>query len=84
MAANPRYANGHRRRELRKRLLAQGSRCTWHECRWPNDWLGTELAKQLDVHDDRFPVVDEIHHVSRGGDPLARDNTRLLHRQPMV
>lgn len=80
MSTNPRYANGHRRRELRTRLLAAGAHCSWPPCPWPGDWLGTAMARDLTTEDPRFPVVDEIRHVSRGGDPLARDNTRLLHR----
>ncbi|MFC7430995.1 MULTISPECIES: hypothetical protein [unclassified Agrococcus] len=80
MATNPRYANGHRRRNLRRDLLARGTHCAWHQCPWPEDWLGTAMANELDPDDNRFPVVDEIVHVSWGGDPLSKTNTRLLHR----
>lgn len=76
MAGNPRYANGHRRRELRKSLLAVGGTCPWPGCPWP----GQEFDRALHHLDDRAPVVDEIVPISRGGSPLTRENTRLLHR----
>lgn len=87
MATNPRNANGHRRRELRKRKLAAGGYCTWPGCPWPTEHLGLALVNQLKAehgatahHHPHYPEVDEIHHTSRGGDPLSHENTRLLHR----
>ena len=72
MATNPRYANGHRRRTLRARLLA-----TPHpicaEC-------GEPIDKTLHHLDPGAPEVDEIIPISRGGSPLKRSNLRLLHR----
>jgi len=76
VARNPRYANGHRRRQRRATLLAQGGTCTWPGCPWP----GEEFDRTLHHLDDRAPVVDEIIPISRGGSPTSRDNTRLLHR----
>jgi hypothetical protein len=80
LTINARYANGHRRRELRKRLLAAGAYCAWPACPWPTDWLNAQTTLARHHHDDKFPEVDEIQHASRGGDPLSRENTRLLHR----
>jgi len=76
VATNPRYANGHRRRRLRARLLAQGGYCPWPGCPWPDE----PFDRTLHYLDDRAPEVDEVVPVSKGGDPLARANTRLLHR----
>ena len=76
MATNPRYANGHRRRELRKRLLASEHECTWEHCPWP----GEPFDKTLHKDDPKAPEVDEIVPISKGGSPFARSNVRLLHR----
>lgn len=75
---NPRSANGHRRRELRRRHLASAASrtCAWEHCRWPDE----PFDPSLHHHDDRAPEVDEIIPVSLGGDPLSWSNTRLLHR----
>ena len=73
MASNPRNANGHRRRQLRARVLAAESEC---------GICGLPVDKTLHFLDPMAPEVDEIIPVSRGGDPLARANTRLAHRQP--
>lgn len=75
--ANPRNTNGHRRRELRKRVIATETYCAWEHCEWPDE----PVNKQLHYLDPKAPEVDEIIPVSLGGDPLARANTRLLHRQ---
>lgn len=69
---NPRVANGHRRRELRRRVLAEEDRC---------GICGGIVDKTLHHHDPLAPEVDEIVPVSRGGDPLARANVRLVHRR---
>lgn len=73
---NPRVANGHRRRELRKRVIAHYDVCAWEHCPWP----GEPIDKSLGHLHDKAPEVDEIIPVSRGGDPLAWSNVRLLHR----
>lgn len=71
MAANPRQANGHRRRQLRARVLAEETDC----------WIcGEPVDKQLRTPHPGSPEVDEVVPVSLGGDPLDRDNCRLSHR----
>lgn len=76
MSANPRYANGHRRRELRKRVLAEETACGI--CGHPVD---RTLRRTPDGKPHPLsPEVDEIIPVSRGGNPLDRDNVRLAHR----
>jgi L-lysine 2,3-aminomutase len=68
---NPRTTNGHRRRQLRARILAAETDCAI--CQQAVD-------KSLHYLDPMAPEVDEIIPVSFGGDPLARANTRLVHR----
>jgi 5-methylcytosine-specific restriction endonuclease McrA len=71
MPSNPRQANGHRRRQLRARVLREESEC----------WLcGLPVDVSLPPHLDGSPEVDEVIPVSAGGDPLDRNNTRLAHR----
>lgn len=85
---NPRVANGHRRRELRARVLREETHCGI--CGQPVD---KTLGMMRGQHGARcagdcagcvpHPLraeVDEVLPVSRGGDPLARDNVRLTHR----
>lgn len=68
---NPRNSNGHRRRTLRDRVLAEE-----HEC-----WLCHQpVDKQLPAGLPSSPEVHEVIPVSRGGDPLDRDNCHLTHR----
>lgn len=71
MAANPRVSNGHRRRELRRRVLAEETHC---------GLCGQPVDRTLHHNDPGAPEVDEIIPVSLGGDPLARSNVRLTHR----
>lgn len=68
---NPRRANGHRRTQLRKRVLAHYSVCAL--CERPVD-------KTLPYTDPGAPEVDEIIPVSLGGDPLQWRNVQLAHR----
>lgn len=68
---NPRVSNGHRRRELRARVLREETHC---------GICGQVVDKALPHGLPLSPEVDEIMPVSRGGDPLARDNVRLAHR----
>lgn len=68
---NIRYANGHRRRQLREWWKAQGLPCAL--CGQPIDYAlphGNPMAFE----------VDEIIPVSLGGDPLSRANTQPAHR----
>lgn len=69
---NPRNQNGHRRRQLRARVLAEETHC-WL-CHQPVD-------KTLPARHDRAPEVHELIPVSRGGSPYLRDNTTLTHRE---
>ena len=71
MTTNPRSANGHRRRQLRKRVLAAYDFCAL---------CGQVIDKTLHHHDPGAPEVDEIIPVSLGGDPLSWSNTQLVHR----
>ena len=68
---NPRVSNGHRRRQLRARVLREEDVC----------WLcnGT-VDKTLPAGHPMAPEVDEIIPVSKGGSPYDRDNCRLTHR----
>ena len=78
--ANPRYANGTRRRAIRNRWKAIGDPC--HICGHPIDYsLGMvedPRTGKLRPHPMSF-VVDEIVPVSLGGDPLDFANTRPAH-----
>lgn len=69
--ANPRNANGHRRRRLRRRVLAAYTQCAL---------CGKWVDKTLPYTDPGAPEVDEILPVSLGGDPLLWSNVQLAHR----
>lgn len=71
MATNPRRANGHRRTQLRRRVLAAYDTCAL---------CGHPVDKTLPPNDPGAPEVDEIIPVSLGGDPLAWTNVQLSHR----
>lgn len=68
---NPRVANGHRRRQLRNRVLAEEDVC---------GICGRPVDKDLPHGTPGSPEVDEIVPVSRGGNPFDRSNCRLVHR----
>ena len=68
---NPRVANGHRRRQLRARVLREETHC---------GICGNEVDKSLPHGLDGSPEVDEIIPVSLGGSPYLRSNCRLSHR----
>ena len=86
---NPRRANGHRRNQLRAKVLREESDC-WL-CGEPVD---KTLGLMAGVHSPRCvkpecpgcvphpmsPEVDEVVPVSLGGDPLDRRNCHLSHR----
>lgn len=72
MATNPRYKNGHRRRQLRKRVLATYSTCAL---------CGQPVDKSLPAGHPMAPEVDEIIPISKGGSPLDWNNVQLVHRQ---
>ena len=69
--SNPRRANGHRRDQVVRRVLAEESDC----------WLCNQpVDKTLPPHLPGSPEVDEVVPVSLGGSPFDRDNCRLAHR----
>lgn len=68
---NPRRANGHRRDQVRARVLREEDNC----------WLcGQPVDKTLPPHQPGSPEIDEIIPVSLGGSPIDRNNCRLSHR----
>lgn len=69
--SNPRYKNGHRRREIRKWLLATQDICAL---------CGKPIDKSLKSPHPMSFEVDEIVPVSKGGDPLDRNNVQAAHR----
>jgi 5-methylcytosine-specific restriction endonuclease McrA len=71
MSSNPRRTNGHRRTQLRNRVLAHYTHC--HIC-------GQPVNKQLPYLDDWAGEVDEVIPVSLGGNPYRWTNVRLAHR----
>lgn len=71
MGANPRYANGARRRAIRARLLATQNVCAL---------CGRPIDKSLRTPHPMSAEVDEIIPVSKGGDPLDIRNRQLVHR----
>lgn len=70
--SNPRYSNGHRRREIRKWLMATQDVCAL---------CGKPIDKTLKTPHPMSFEVDEIVPVSRGGDPLDRGNVQASHRE---
>ena len=88
MPTPPANANGHRRRQLRARVLAEETQCALcgapvdktlgmapgaHGPRCPGNCTGC-------IPHDMRPEVDEDLPRSRGGSPYERTNTRLMHR----
>lgn len=82
--------NGHRRRELRRRVLAEEHLCAL--CDLPVDksltyrldkhgpkCVGVSMCRGCVPHPGR-PEVDEDIPRSRGGSPYDRKNCRLMHR----
>ena len=64
-------ANGHRRRQVRARVLAEEDLCAL--CDQPVD-------KSLPVNHPRSAVVDEDIPRCRGGSQYRRSNCHLMHR----
>ena len=71
MSADPRQRNGHRRRQLRDRVRAEGMPC--HIC-------GRAIDYSLPAGHPMSYELDELRPVSRGGDPLSYDNCKAAHR----
>ena len=72
MAAPHPNANGHRRRELRRRVLNEESHCALCD---------TPVDKTLHHLNPQAPVVDEDIPRARGGSPYDRNNCHLMHRE---
>lgn len=70
--ANLRRRNGHRRDQLRRRVLAHYTHCAL---------CGEPVDKTLPYTDPGAAEVDEITPVSLGGDPLKWSNVQLAHRR---
>lgn len=70
--ANPRYANGHRRRNLRIRVLREETAC---------GICGEEVDKLIPTPHPDSAEIDEIIPISLGGDPIDRHNVQLTHRE---
>ena len=68
---NIRYANGHRRRQVRAQVLSEEDTC---------GICGRPVDKDLPAGDPWAAEVDEIQPVSKGGSPFKRENCRLSHR----
>lgn len=68
---NPRKANGWRRRQINRRVLAAYDTC--HLC-------GRPVDKTLPPGLPGSPETDEIIPVSKGGSPYQFSNCRLSHR----
>lgn len=71
MSRNVRNTNGHRRRQLRARVLSVYDHC---------GICGGLVDKKLKTPHPLSPEVDEIIPVSRGGNPLDFNNVQLAHR----
>lgn len=69
---NPRYTNGHRRRQLTARIKREQTYCAL---------CGGEIDKTLHYLDPRALVIDEDLAIARGGNPLDRANTNAMHRE---
>ena len=68
---NPRYANGHARRQVREWLRSQGLPC--HIC-------GRAIDYTLPARHPMSFEVDEVVPVSKGGSPYDRSNVAPAHR----
>lgn len=68
---NPRVSNGHRRRQLRARILREQ-----HEC-WICD---EEVDVTISTPAPLSPEVHEVIPIAHGGDPLDPTNCVLTHR----
>lgn len=89
MVSQPANANGHRRRQLRARVLAEETHCAL--CGGPVDkTLGMMPGRHgpkcqgrhctgCIPHPNRAEVDEDLPR-ARGGSPYERDNCRLMHR----
>lgn len=72
MASPPHNGNGHRRRQLVKRVKAEETHCAL---------CGEPVDPTLHYLDPRSGVVDEDLPRARGGSPYERSNCHLMHRE---
>jgi hypothetical protein len=68
---NPRYANGHRRRQLTARIKREQTYCAL---------CGGEIDQTLHYLDPQAGVIDEDLAIARGGNPLDPANCGHMHR----
>lgn len=90
MATHSHNANGHRRRQLRARVLAEETHCALCGGRVDKTLRGipgrhgarcqTPECPGCIPH-PHSPVVDEDIPRARGGSPYERDNCHLMHRE---
>lgn len=78
MVANPRQANGHRRRQVCKRVYAEEDICGI--CGKPVDKTLPFIDPATGKPHPWAKTVDEIVPVTFGGSPTERSNCRLAHR----
>lgn len=76
---NPRKANGHRRRQVSKRVYAEEDICAI--CGQPVDKTLPFIDPATGKPHPWAKSVDEIVPVSLGGSPTKRSNCRLAHRR---
>lgn len=69
---NRRVSNGHRRRQIRARILAAYDTCAI---------CGKPVDKTLKTPHPMSAEVDELIPISHGGDPYSFTNCRLTHRR---
>lgn len=67
----PRKSNGHRWRQLRTRVLAEETHCAL---------CGQQPDPTAGTYHDRYPVVDHLIPVARGGSEYDRSNLTLMCR----
>ena len=86
----PLNSNGHRRRQLRRRVLAEETTCALCDQRVDKTLKTTPGAHYKKCPGGSCPgclphpmraEVDETVPRAKGGSPLQRDNTRLMHRR---
>lgn len=79
---DPRKANGYRRRELFTRVLREESVCWICKGLVDKSLRGVHIydpiTKRMRLH-PMSPSLDEVTPVSKGGNPLDRNNVRLAH-----
>ena len=78
---NARKANGHRYRQLQKRVRSWGDPCAL--CKQPIDYSLTTYVDPRDGRRKRHPMSFEVDHIvpiAQGGDPYDPANAQASHR----